>query len=88
MHRIRFRIRKQGQVGFLVSVESCSLVKRLLEQGATEPLLEQLLGRRVQEVFHLPARDVFIPAYDALESFSLKSAGEYPWDSYRNLRLR
>lgn len=64
------------------------LVKRLLEQGATRPLLEQLLGRRVQEVFKLPIRDVFVPAYDDLESLSLKSAAEYPWDSYRNLRLR
>lgn len=64
------------------------LVEELLEQGATAPLLQKLLGRRVQEVFHLPCREIFIPAYDDLESLSTKSADEYPWDSYRNLRLR
>ncbi|MGH0053236.1 MAG: dihydroorotase, partial [Sphaerochaetaceae bacterium] len=64
------------------------LVKALMEQGASSSLLQQLLGGRVQEVFGLPVRNVFIPDYDDLESYSLLSAREYPWDSYRNLRLR
>ncbi len=62
-------------------------VQQLLEAGASDALLKQLLGQRVQEVFGLPFRDITIPVYDELALLSEKSAREYPWDSYSNLRL-
>lgn len=64
------------------------LVKAMIERGADEKLLRSLLGERVLQVFGLPSRPIFIPAYDTLCSLSQTACEAYPYDSYANFRLR
>ncbi|HHT79691.1 MAG TPA: dihydroorotase family protein [Spirochaetales bacterium] len=62
------------------------LVKRLYEVGCPLPLMRSLLGERVQQVFGLEEREVFIPPFDGLDQSSLFSAKAYPFDSFSILR--
>jgi len=62
------------------------LVKRLYEAGCPLPLMQSLLGGRVQLVFSLEKRPVIIPALIGLEQSSLLAAQAYPFDSFSNLR--
>ncbi len=64
------------------------LVKKLIEQGASHALLQQLLGEKAHQIYGLEKREIFIPAYDELQGLSDKSAASYPFDSYAKLRLR
>ncbi len=80
--------KKEGASGIPGFSGLLLLVKALIEQGASEALLQQLLGKRVQQVFGLESRPVSIPAFDTLLSLSQASAKAYPYDSFANLRLR
>lgn len=62
------------------------LVKRLYESKCPLSLMQSLLGGRVQEVFSLEKRPVFIPPLAGLDQSSLFSAHAYPFDSFSNLR--
>lgn len=64
------------------------LLKALVEAGAQEDLLKQLVGKRALQVFGLADRTITIPSYDELATRSLESAETYPFDSFANLRLR
>ncbi|HKL59034.1 MAG TPA: dihydroorotase [Sphaerochaeta sp.] len=62
------------------------LVKRLYEAGCSLSLMQSLLGSRVQEVFSLEKRPVFIPPLAGLEQSIAFAAQMYPFDSFSNLR--
>lgn len=62
------------------------LVKRLYEAQCPLPLMQSLLGERVQQVFSLEKQPVFIPPLIGLEQSSLVAAQAYPFDSFSNLR--
>ncbi len=62
------------------------LLKRLIENGCPQTLLEQLLGGHVQEVFGLQKLAVSIPAYDDLLPLSERAAKAYPFDSFATIR--
>ena len=62
------------------------LVKHLYEAGCSLSLMQSLLGGRVQEVFALEKRPVFIPPLAGLTQSSLFAAQAYPFDSFSSLR--
>ncbi len=62
------------------------LIKRLYEVECPLPLMQSLLGGRVQEVFSLHKRPVCIPPLLGLEERALTVAALYPFDSFSNLR--
>ena len=79
--------RRQGGWGLGSPVSGLLLlVKRLYEVGCPLPLMRSLLGERVQQVFGLEEREVFIPPFDGLDQSSLFSAKAYPFDSFSILR--
>ncbi len=61
------------------------LVKRLYEAGCPRSLMQSLLGERVQQVFSLERRSVFIPPLAGLDQSILAVAPLYPFDSFSNL---
>ena len=62
------------------------LVKILMDKGCSPERLSLLLGGRVQEVFGLERKGIFIPAYDTLLSLSLQAAKMYVFDPFAELR--
>ncbi len=62
------------------------LVKRLYEAECPLSLMQSLLGGRVQELFSLEKRPVFIPPLIGLEQTALSVAQAYPFDSFSTLR--
>ncbi len=62
------------------------LVKRLYEEGCPHSLMQSLLGGRVQQVFSLEQREVFIPPQASIGESSLLAAQAYPFDSFAPLR--
>lgn len=62
------------------------LVKRLYEEECSPSLMQSLLGGRVQQVFSLEQREVFIPPQISIEVSSLLAAQAYPFDSFSTLR--
>jgi len=62
------------------------LVKSLYEAACPRPLMQSLLGGRVQQVFSLGKRDICIPPLIGLEQSSLIAAQAYPFDSFSKLR--
>ncbi len=62
------------------------LVKRLYEAECPLPLMQSLLGGRVQQVFSLEKRPVSIPPLIGLEQSFLFVAQAYPFDSFSHLR--
>ncbi len=62
------------------------LIKRLHEAGCSHPLMQSLLGGRVQQVFSLEKREVSFPPLAGLAQISLDAAQAYPFDSFANLR--
>ena len=64
------------------------LLKALIEAGAQEDLLLDLVGKRALRVFGLSDRVITMPLYDELASRSLEAAKAYPFDSFANFRLR
>ncbi|MDY0288354.1 MAG: dihydroorotase family protein [Sphaerochaeta sp.] len=62
------------------------LVQRLYEAGCPPTLMTSLLGARVQQVFSLEARQVYIPPRSGIEELSQQAAQAYPFDSFAPLR--
>lgn len=62
------------------------LVKRLYEEDCTPTLMQSLLGGRVQQVFSLEQREVFIPPLVSIDQSSLLAAQAYSFDSFAPLR--
>ncbi len=61
------------------------LVKRLYEAECPLPLMHSLLGGRVQEVFSLEKRPVYIPSLISLGQSIEAVSQMYPFDSFSNL---
>ncbi len=62
------------------------LVKRLHEAQCSPSLMHSLLGARVQQVFSLEQREVYIPPLEGIDQISLTAAQAYPFDSFSTLR--
>ncbi|MDD3902440.1 MAG: dihydroorotase family protein [Sphaerochaeta sp.] len=62
------------------------LVKRLIDAGCPDSLLQELLGKRVQKTFNLEDRSIFIPSYENLDKLSLEASKAYSYDAFALIR--
>ena len=62
------------------------LVKKLVDAGCPDSQLQELFGKRVQQVFSLENREIFFPSHKNLEMIAQKASQAYPYDPFALIR--